>query len=143
MRFAVLVALVASASAINMNAIVREDPPAAPLPETKVAGAPTSEKSANVTEGAPAASPEAKVPTPKEMAAVNAHAKAVAKAEDASAIDTNATKANKFAKCKYHKLGENDACTLEEGQLPCTKARTDANFAFQVVKTEGGWSCKW
>ena len=56
---------------------------------------------------------------------------------------TTASGSNKFAKCKYFKEDENSGCKLEDDQLPCTKARTDSNFVFKVVKNGDKIECQW
>ena len=61
---------------------------------------------------------------------------------DASAKG-KASAENKFAKCKYFKASENSGCELEADQIACTKARSDANFMFNVVKVGDKFECQW
>ena len=73
-------------------------------------------------------------PAPVDTTAVNpAGADAAAKGK--------ASAENKFAKCKYFKASENSGCELEADQIPCTKARSDANFMFNVVKVGDKYEC--
>ena len=98
MRFSVILALVASASAIRIA-----EEPAPPTPVDT---------------------------TPVNPIGLDAAAKGKQSAE------------NKFGKCKYFKASENSGCELEADQLPCTKARTDSNHLFNVVKVGDKLECQ-
>ena len=139
MRFLAMFALVASVSALNIEAFNREEPAAPDAKNAKTKDVPVSaeadEASAEEAKAGAKEKGEAKTECPEKK---EGDAK-----ESKEEGEPCAAKGSPFAHCAYEVPKTGGACALVPGQGECMRARKDTNFLFTITDKDGTKVCTW